>query len=110
MEGKKFLLLRTQASSKVKRAAAFTLSFPLTVFITMLLKQANLCIAPLDHSRKDRAWGEKSRSMKQSDLWWLALEIAKLAERWYMIKVLNRESERVPRRFCLTAAPCGLRG
>lgn len=68
------------------------MSFPMTFFMTMLPKQANLCIAPLDQGLKDGACGEKSQSMKQSDLWWLALEIAKLAERWYMIKVLNSKS------------------
>jgi hypothetical protein len=45
----------------------------------------------------DGACGEKSRSMKQSDLPCLALEIAKLAERWYRIEVLNSKSEPILR-------------
>jgi hypothetical protein len=35
--------------------------------------------------------------MKQSDLCCLVLEIAKLAERWYMIKVLNSKGELILR-------------
>lgn len=81
------------------------MSFPVTVFVKMLPKQGNLYIARRDHSPKDGVCGEKSRSMTQSDLWCLALEIAKLAERWYMIKGLNSKNE-----IILCPDVSGLRG
>ena len=73
------------------------MSFPVTVFITLLLKQVNLCIAPLDRGLMDRVCGEKRRSMKRPDQCCLTVEMAKPAERWYMIKVLNSKSELIQR-------------
>jgi hypothetical protein len=56
---KKTFILRAQASSKVKQTGVFTLSSAVGVFIVMLLKQANLYIAPLDAGLKDGVKGRE---------------------------------------------------
>jgi hypothetical protein len=45
----------------------------------------------------DRVCGEKSRSMERPDQCCLTVEIAKLAERWYRIEVLNSKRELIQR-------------